>query len=470
MKSPRELLAYCREKEVKAIDLRFVDLRGTWHHKTIPIALLTEDCFDDGFGIDGGSIRGWRPIEASDLLIVPEVGTWFLDPFTTLPTLNLLCNVQDPVSREDYGRDPRFVARKSLAHLASTHIADAAYFGPESSFFIFDDVRFESRPSGAFYFLDSEEAEWNRGREERPNLAYKLRHGEGYSPCAPADQLVDIRLDMMQTLIECGIQVECQQHEVATAGQCEIDIRYDTLLRMADMQMIYKYVVKNIARRHGKTVTFMPQPLLGDQGSGMHVHVSLWKQGLPLFAGNRYAGLSEVALYAIGGLLHHAPAVMAFTNPTTNSYKRLVAGAAAPINLGFSQQNRSAACRIPQYSPDPKGKRIEFRCPDSTSNPYFGFAAILMAMIDGIQNKIDPGHPIDRNHYERTTADVGELRKVPQSLEDALDALEDDQEFLLRGDVFTEDLIDEWLTMKRMEAEAVSRRPHPYEFSLYFDA
>ncbi len=468
-RTPKELLAFCREKDVKAVDLRFTDFPGSWQHTTIPIGHLSEDSFEDGFGFDGSSIRGWQSIDESDMLIVPDPSTSFLDPFTTIPTLNLICNVQDPITREDYGRDPRNIARKAVAYLTSTAIADTAYFGPEAEFFIFDDIRFDTRPSSSYFFIDSEEAEWNRGRDERPNLGYKIRHKEGYFPCPPSDHLYDIRLDMMQTLIECGLNVECQHHEVATAGQCEIDIRYDTLVRMADMQMIYKYVVKNVARRHGKTVTFMPKPMFGDNGSGMHTHFSFWKGGEPLFAGSGYAGLSKVALYAIGGVLHHAPAILAFSNPTTNSYKRLVPGYEAPVNLAYSQRNRSAACRIPMYSPSPKAKRVEFRCPDPSCNPYLTFAAITMAAIDGIQNKIDPGAPLDKNIYDLPAEEAAKVAKTPASLEESLSCLMNDQDFLLRGDVFTREVIEGWITYKRKEVDAIRLRPHPHEFCMYYD-
>ncbi len=470
VKSPRELLAFCREKDVKAVDLRFTDFLGTWQHTTIPISQINDDCFEDGFGFDGSSIRGWQAIDESDLLIVPDPTTAFLDPFTSLPTLNLIGNVQDPITREDYGRDPRHIARKAMAYLTSTGVADTAYFGPEAEFFVFDDVRFDTRSAASYYFLDSEEAEWNRGRDERPNLGHKLRHKEGYFPCPPADHLYDIRLDMMQTLIECGLTVECQHHEVASAGQCEIDLRYDTLVRMADMQMIYKYVIKNVARRHGKTATFMPKPIYGDNGSGMHTHFSLWKHGEPLFAGSGYAGLSSLGIYAIGGILRHAPAILAFSNPTTNSYKRLVPGYEAPVNLAYSQRNRSAACRIPMYSPNPKAKRVEFRCPDPSCNPYLTFAAITMAAIDGIQNKLDPGGPLDKNIYDLPPEEAARVAKTPGSLDEALGALHSDHEFLLRGDVFTRDVIDAWIRHKRTEADELRLRPHPHEFCLYYDA
>jgi glutamine synthetase len=468
---PREVLAMCREKEVKAVDLRFTDFLGAWQHFTIPVGKLEEDTFDDGLGFDGSSIRGWQAINESDMLLVPVPGTAVVDPFATLPTLSIICNVQDPITREDYSRDPRNVARKAVNYLKSTGIADTCFIGPEAEFFVFDDVRFDQNAHEGYFHVDSVEAEWNRGREELPNLGYKLRHKEGYFPCPPSDQLMDIRNEMMLTMIQCGIDVEAQHHEVATAGQCEIDMRFQELVRMADQMCLYKYIVRNVARRHGKTVTFMPKPIYGDNGSGMHTHISLWKEGHPLFAGSGYAGLSEMALHAMGGILRHAPALLAITNPTTNSYKRLVPGYEAPVNLAYSQRNRSASCRIPMYSASPKTKRIEFRCPDPTCNPYLAFSAILLAAIDGIQNKLNPGPPLDRDIYDLPPEELAKVPKAPGSLDEALAALERDQEFLLRGDVFTEDVIATWIRFKReKEIQPMRLRPHPYEFCLYYDA
>jgi glutamine synthetase len=379
--------------------------------------------------------------------------------------------VQDPITREDYSRDPRNIARKAVHYLQGTGIADTCFIGPEAEFFVFDDVRFDQTAHAGYFHIDSSEAEWNRGRAEGPNLGYKLRHKEGYFPCPPADQLMDLRNEMMQTMIHCGIDVEAQHHEVATAGQCEIDMRYQELVRSADQMCLYKYIVRNVARRHGKTATFMPKPIYGDNGSGMHTHLSLWKDGQPLFAGTGYAGLSEMALHAIGGILRHAPAILAITNPTTNSYKRLVPGYEAPVNLAYSQRNRSASCRIPMYSASPKAKRVEFRCPDPTCNPYLAFAAILLAAIDGIQNKLHPGEPLDRDIYDMPPEELANVPKAPGSLDEALAALERDGDFLLRGDVFTEDVIDTWLKWKReRELEPMRLRPHPYEFCMYFDA
>jgi len=468
--SPKEVLALCRENDVKAVDLRFMDFPGLWQHFTIPVAGLTEDVFEDGLGFDGSSIRGWQAINESDMLVVPQAETAFIDPFTTLPTLNLICNIQDPITREDYSRDPRNVARKAVNYLKSTGIADTAYFGPEAEFFIFDDVRFDQNAHEGYYHVDSIEGEWNRGRDEGPNLGYKLRHKEGYFPVPPADQMMDIRNEMMQTMIDCGLDVECQHHEVGTAGQSEIDLRYNRMVKIADHLLMYKYIIKNVAKRHGKTVTFMPKPVFTDNGSGMHTHMSFWKGNEPLFAGSGYAGLSEMALHAIGGLLKHAASILAFSNPTTNSYKRLVPGYEAPVNLAYSQRNRSAACRIPMYSPSPKAKRVEFRCPDPSCNPYLAFAAMTMAAIDGIQNKIGPGEPLDKDIYDLPPEEAQGIPQTPGSLDEALNALEGDHDFLLRGDVFTQDVIDTWINYKREhEVDAIRLRPHPYEFCLYYD-
>ncbi len=468
--TPREVLALCREKDVKAVDLRFMDFPGLWQHFTIPVSKLDEDTFEDGLGFDGSSIRGWQAINESDMLVVPQPETAWIDPFTDLTTLAMICNIQDPITREDYSRDPRNVARKAANYLKSTGIADTAYLGAEAEFFIFDDIRFDHKPHQGFYYIDSIEGEWNRGREEGPNLGYKLRHKEGYFPVPPADQMMNIRNEMMQTMIECGLDVEAQHHEVATAGQSEIDLRFQELVHMSDQLLMFKYIIKNVAKKHNKTVTFMPKPIFSDNGSGMHTHISLWKGSEPIFAGSGYAGLSETALYAIGGILKHAPALLAFTNPTTNSYKRLVPGYEAPVNLAYSQRNRSAACRIPMYSASPKAKRIEFRCPDPSCNPYLAFSALLMAVIDGIQNKINPGDPLDKDIYDLPPEELAAVPKAPGSLDEALEALHKDHEFLLRGDVFTSDVIETWIKYKmEREVEAMRLRPHPYEFCLYYD-
>jgi len=468
--TPNEVLALCREKDVKAVDFRFTDFPGLWQHFTVPVDQVDQTTFQNGLGFDGSSMRGWQAINESDMLVMPQAETAFLDPFTTLPTLAMICNIQDPITGEDYTRDPRNIARKAVNYLRSTGIADTAFFGPEAEFFIFDDVRFEQTANQGFYFLDSVEGQWNRGKEEGPNLSNKLRHKEGYFPVPPADQMMDIRNEMMQVMVESGLIVECQHHEVGTAGQAEIDLKFDELVKMADDMLKYKYIVKNVARRHNKTVTFMPKPLYSDNGSGMHTHMSLWKDEQPLFSGTGYAGLSDMALHAIGGLLKHAASVLAFTNPTTNSYKRLVPGYEAPVNLAYSQRNRSAACRIPMYSPSPKAKRIEFRCPDPSCNPYLAFSAMLMAAIDGIQNKINPGESLDKDIYDLSAEETAEVPTTPDSLEGALDALERDQEFLLRGDVFTNDVVETWISYKREnEADQLRLRPHPYEFCMYYD-
>jgi glutamine synthetase len=467
---PKEVLALCREKDVKAVDLRFMDFPGLWQHFTVPVNKLDEDVFENGLGFDGSSIRGWQAINESDMLVVPQPETAFIDPFTTIPTLVMVCNIQDPITREDYTRDPRNVARKAVNYLKSTGIADTCFIGPEAEFFIFDDVRYDFNQHEGYYHVDSVEGEWNRGKVESPNLGYKIRYKEGYFPVPPADALMNIRNEMMQTMIDCGIDIEAQHHEVATAGQSEIDMRFADLVKMGDQVMIYKYIIKNVAKKYNKTVTFMPKPLFADNGSGMHTHISLWKGGSPLFAGSGYAGLSDMAMHAIGGLLKHAPAILAFSNPTTNSYKRLVPGYEAPVNLAYSQRNRSASCRIPMYSPSPKAKRVEFRCPDPSCNPYLAFAAMLMATIDGIQNKINPGQPLDKDIYDLSPEELAEVPKTPGSLEEALMALKHDNAFLLRGDVFTKDVIDTWVSYKMdKEVDAMRLRPHPYEFCLYYD-
>jgi glutamine synthetase len=467
---PQEVLALCRERDVKAVDLRFMDFPGLWQHFTIPVNKLELDVFENGLGFDGSSIRGWQAINESDMLVVPQPETAFIDPFTVIPTLVMICNIQDPITREDYSRDPRNVARKAVNFLKSTGIGDVCFIGPEAEFFIFDDVRFDQNQHEGYFHIDSIEGEWNRGRDERPNLGYKLRYKEGYFPVPPADQMMDIRNEMMQTMVDAGMDVEAQHHEVATAGQSEIDLRFSPLVEMADKMLKYKYIIKMVAKKYGKTVTFMPKPLFADNGSGMHTHISIWKEGNPLFAGGGYAGLSDMGLHAIGGILKHAPAVLAFSCPTTNSYKRLVPGYEAPVNLAYSQRNRSAACRIPMYSPSPKAKRVEFRCPDPSCNPYLSFSALLMAAIDGIQNKIHPGEPLDKNIYDLEPEELAKVPKAPGSLEESLIALRADHEFLLRGDVFTSDVIETWIEYKmKNEVDALRLRPHPYEFCLYYD-
>jgi glutamine synthetase len=468
--TPKEVLDMAKENGAKVVDLRFMDFPGLWQHFSVPIRELEESSFEDGFGFDGSSIRGWQPIHASDMLVIPDPSTAKMDPFYEAPTLVLICDIADPVTREPYTRDPRNIVKKADAYLKSSGIGDMAYIGPEAEFFIFDDIRFESSRFGAFYEIDSVEGTWNTGRDEGPNLGYKPRHKEGYFPVPPTDKFQDLRTEMVLTLEELGIETEAQHHEVATAGQSEIDMRFKPLLQMADQLMWFKYVLKNVAYRNNHTVTFMPKPLFEDNGTGMHTHISIWKGDQPLFAGDKYAGVSQDALYAIGGILKHARALCAFTNPTTNSYKRLVPGFEAPVNLAYSSRNRSAAVRIPMYSTSPKAKRIEFRTPDPSCNGYLAFSAILMAVIDGIQNKIDPGDPLDKDIYNLPPEELAEIPSAPGSLDEALDALKADQEFLLKGDVFTQDAIDMWIDYKtNNEINDVKLRPHPHEFYLYFD-
>ena len=469
MSTPKSVLEMANKSGAKMVDIKFVDTFGTWQHFTMPIAELSEGSFTEGLGFDGSSIRGWKSIEASDMLAMPDPATAFIDPFMAEPTLSLTCTIAETGSREAYGRDPRGIAQKAEKYLAGTGIADQAVFGPEAEFFIFDNVQFDSKSNGTYYSVDSQEGIWNTGRDEQPNLSYKIRHKEGYFPVAPADTQQDIRTEMCLVMEQLGVRIERQHHEVATAGQAEIDYRFDTLVRSADAMMVYKYVVKNTAKKHGKTATFLPKPLFGDNGSGMHTHQSLWKKGKPLFAGKEYGGLSELALYYVGGLLKHARALCAICNPTTNSYKRLVPGFEAPVNLAYSARNRSAAVRIPTYSENPKAKRIEYRPPDPAANPYLAFAALLMAGLDGIQNKIEPGEPLDKNIYELPPEELKKVPNVAGSLAEALDCLQKDHDFLLKGDVFTEDFLEMWTSAKRKEHDALRLRPHPYEFFLYYD-
>jgi len=468
--TPNEVVNYTAENGCRMMDLRFMDFLGTWQHITIPVSELSEDVFTEGFGFDGSSIRGWQAINASDMLIMPDPATARIDPFMSTSTLVMICDIRDPVTGERYSRDPRNIAKKAAAYLKASGIADTAYFGPEAEFFIFDDIRYDSTEHSSYYYVDSGEGQWNTGREERPNLGYKPRYKEGYFPVPPTDSMHDLRTEMVLKMEEVGIRVEAQHHEVATGGQAEIDMRFDEIVHMADKLQWYKYIIKNVARAAGKTVTFMPKPLFNDNGTGMHVHQSLWKDGNPLFAGEGYAGTSQLCLNYIGGILKHAPALCAFVAPTTNSYKRLVPGFEAPVNLAYSSRNRSAAVRIPMYSASPKAKRIEVRFPDPSSNPYLAFSAMLMAGLDGIRNSIDPGEPLDQDIYELSPAELSKVPSVPGSLEGALEALEADHEFLLQGDVFTADAISMWIDYKRSrEVDAVRLRPHPYEFKLYFD-
>lgn len=470
-RNPTDVIRFAEESGAVILDLKFLDFPGTWQHFTVPIDALTEESFEEGFGFDGSSIRGWKSINESDMLVVPDANTAFMDPFSKEPTLNLVGNIFDPITKERYTRDPRAIAIKAESYLRSTGIADQAFFGPEAEFFIFEDVRFDQRENSGYYYIDSQEGSWNSGREESPNLGYKPRYKEGYFPVPPTDSHNDIRTEMLLLMKNLGLEPETQHHEVATAGQGEIDLQFDTLVNMGDKLLVYKYIIRNVARKHNKTVTFMPKPIFNDNGSGMHVHQSLWKGDKPLFSGNGYAGLSDTALHYIGGILKHAPGLLAFSNPTTNSYKRLVPGFEAPVNLAYSQRNRSAAVRIPMYSQSPKAKRIEFRCPDPTCNPYLTFAALMMAGLDGIENKIHPGEPLDKNIYDLPPEELAEIRKTPGSLAAALDALEDDHDYLLKGDVFTEDVIRTWIDYKReREIAELAQRPHPYEFFLYFDA
>ncbi len=469
--TPKEVIAFAKEKKAACVDLKFLDFLGTWQHFTIPMSELSEGLFEEGSGFDGSSIRGWQPINASDMLIVPDPTTAVMDPFTAAPTLSLIGNVIDPITKEEYSRDPRHIAKKAEQHLRASGVGDVAYFGPEPEFFILEDIRFDQNSHSGYYFLNSNEGIWNTGREEGPNLGYKPRHKEGYFPVPPTDSQQDIRQEMCMVMEQVGIIVEKQHHEVATAGQAEIDMRFAPLLKMADNLMWYKYIVKNVARKWGKTATFMPKPIYGDNGSGMHVHQSIWKGEKPLFAGSGYAGMSELAMHYIAGILKHAPALAAFTNPTNNSYRRLVPGFEAPVNLAYSSRNRSAAIRIPMYSPSPKAKRIEVRFPDPTSNGYMAFAAMLMAGLDGIENRLAAGDPLDKDIYSLTPEELKDVAGMPASLEQALLNLKNDHAFLLKGDVFTEDVIETWIEYKMAnEVNALRLRPHPYEFFLYYDA
>ena len=468
--TPKEVLAWIRQEAVRAVDLRFMDFPGSWKHFTIPSERLDEASFEDGFGFDASSVRGWQQINESDMLVLPVSESAFIDPFRQERTLNMFCNILDPITREDYTRDPRNVARKAEVYMRSTGIADTAFFGPELEFFVFDDVRFDQTRNSAFYYLDSNEGQWNTGKSQEPNLGHKIRYREGYFPCPPSDSHHDLRSEMMRCMIDSGIQVEGHHHEVASGGQGEIDLRYDSLVRMADAVLKYKYIVKSVAQKNGKTATFMPKPIYEDNGSGMHVHASLWQDGRNLFAGSSYAGISELGMHAIGGLLKHARALSAITNPTTNSYKRLVPGFDAPTTISYSSRNRSAAVRIPVYSARPQARRIEYRCPDGSANPYLAFSAMLMAMLDGVINRIDPGEPLDRNIYDLGPEVLKGLPGLPLSLEEALLALEVDHDFLMRGDVFTEDVLSTWIRDKReQEVNAIRTRPHPFEFHLYYD-
>ncbi len=472
-----DVMQLIKDKGIQAVDLRFIDLPGLWQHFTVSAKEFEADVFEEGIGFDGSSIRGFQAIQESDMLLFPDASTAFVDPFFETPTLNIICNIKDPITGESYSRDPRYVAQKANAYLRSTGIADTAYFGPEPEFFIFDDIRFGQSYQHGYYHIDAAEGFWNAGRTENPdaagnsrNLGYKPRYTEGYFPVPPMDSHQDLRTEMMLELEKVGVEIEVHHHEVGTAGQAEIDMRFDSLVNMGDKLMKYKYVVKNVGRRHGKTVTLMPKPIFQDNGSGMHVHQSLWLNGKNMFfEADAYAGLSKTALHYIGGILKHAGALLAFCNPTTNSYRRLVPGYEAPINLIYSMRNRSAAVRIPVYSGSEKAKRIETRFPDPTCNGYLAFSALLMAGLDGIQNAITPMGPLDKDLYDLPPEEHAKIPSTPGSLEEALAALEADHEFLLKGDVFTQDLIDTWLDYKRGEVDAIRLRPHPWEFAMYFD-
>ncbi len=469
--TPSEVVALAKAQNVKIVDLKFMDLPGMWQHFSIMVDELSEDLFTEGIGFDGSSIRGFQAINESDMLLFPDPATALVDPVCKIPTLSITCNIKDPITLENYTRDVRHIAQKAEAYLQSTGIADTSFWGPEAEFYLLNDIRYGQNQHSGFYFVDSVEGSWNSGKEENPNLGYKPRYKEGYFPVPPSDTLQDIRSEICLKLIESGIDVEVHHHEVGTAGQGEIDIRFDTLTTVADKIALYKYIVKNVARSHNLVATFMPKPLFQDNGSGMHVHQSFWKDGKNIFFDPQgYSLLSETALYYIGGLLKHARSLCAIIAPTTNSYKRLVPGYEAPVNIAYSQRNRSACVRIPVYSKSEKAKRVEFRTPDPSCNPYLAFSALLMAGLDGIQNRIHPGDPLDKDLYDLEPEELDEIESTPASLGDALDALEDDHEYLLKGDVFTEDVIDVWLEYKREnEVDAVNMRPHPYEFFLYHD-
>jgi len=470
LKRIHDVFKLLKDKEIKMVDFRFTDLPGQWQHFTIPVDKLEEEHFYEGLGFDGSSIRGWKTINESDMLVIPDATTARVDPFIKHKSLSIICDIVDPMTKNPYERDPRYIARKTMEYLKSTGIADTAYIGPEAEFFILDHVAYNINEYSSWYRIDSREGFWNTGSEAEANLGHKIKIKEGYFPVPPSDSTNDLRNQMVEHLMNLGIDVEVQHHEVATAGQGEIDFKYAPLIEASDNLQMFKYVVKNTAREAGKTATFMPKPIFGDNGSGMHTHVSLWKGGKPLFAGDKYAGLSDTALYFIGGLLKHAPSLLAFTNPTTNSYKRLVPGYEAPVNLVYSMRNRSASVRIPMYSNNPKVKRIEFRCPDGTANPYLAFSAVVLAGLDGIMNKIEPGEAVDKDIYHLSEEEHRKIRQAPGSLEIALDNLKSDHEFLTKDGVFTEELINTWIDYKmEKEVKEVQLRPHPYEFHLYYE-
>jgi glutamine synthetase len=468
--NPKDVLKYAADAKAEFVDLRFTDLLGAWHHLTFPIGELTEDSFNDGFGFDASSLRGWAAINESDMLLIPDASRFWIDQFMERPTLCIVTDVIDPITRESYWLDPRALAKRAESYVKFTGLADTIYFGPEAEFFIFDSVSYHNQNHSSGATVESSEGWWNTDKSTNTN-GWAIRSKEGYVPLPPLDSIHNIRSEIAAKLKDVGLTVECHHHEVATAGQCEIDFRYSTLLGTADNLMLFKYTVKNVAKMFGKSATFMPKPLYGDNGNGMHCHQSLWKDEKPLFAGDGYAGISEMAKFYIGGILKHAPAIAAFAAPTTNSYKRLVPGFEAPVNLAYSARNRSAAVRIPMFSPSPKAKRLEVRFPDATCNPYLAFSAMVMAGLDGIQNKIDPGEPLDKDIYDLPPEELAEIPSVPGSLEEALGALETDHAFMLKGDVFSEKLIQRWIEYKiDREINPVRMRPHPLEFSLYYDA
>jgi glutamine synthetase len=468
--TPTEVLKFATKNGAKFVDFKFVDLLGIWQHTTMPIAKLQEDSFSEGFGFDGSSIRGWKAINESDMVFIPDATTAVMDPFFAQPTLSLICDIVDAVTRQPYSRDPRYVARKAEQYLKQTGVGDTAYFGPEPEFFIFDEVRFQEGPNTSFYVVDSAEGRWNSGRMEEPNLGYKPGFKGGYFPVPPTDTLTDIRNEMCLALEAVGIPVEVHHHEVASGGQCELSMRFNSLVKMADWTMWYKYIVKNVARRHGKVATFMPKPIFGDNGSGMHCHQSIWKEDKNLFSGDKYAGLSDLALNYIGGLLKHAPSFLAITNPGLNSYRRLVPGYEAPVNLAYSSRNRSASVRIPVSGASPKAKRLEFRCPDPTTNPYLAFSAMLMAGLDGIQTKANPGQPLDKDIYSLSPEELKDVPKAPGSLEESIGNLKRDHAYLRKGDVFTQDVVEGWVEWKEEnEIKPARLRPTTLEFMLYFD-
>ncbi|MEM6755028.1 MAG: type I glutamate--ammonia ligase [Cyanobacteria bacterium P01_C01_bin.38] len=470
MTTPQEVLKMIQDNNIQMIDLKFIDMPGIWQHLTMFQDQIDESSFTDGVPFDGSSIRGWKAINESDMSMVLDPNTAWIDPFMSEPTLSIVCSIKEPRTGEWYDRCPRVIAQKAIDYLNSLGVGDTAFFGPEAEFFIFDDVRFDQTQNAGYYYVDSAEGRWNSGKEEGPNLGYKPNYKGGYFPVSPTDTSQDMRTEMLLEMKKCGVPIEKHHHEVATGGQCELGFRFGKLIEAADWLMTYKYVIKNVAKKYGKSVTFMPKPIFQDNGSGMHTHQSIWKDGKPLFAGDKYAGFSEMGLHYIGGILKHAPALLAFTNPSTNSYKRLVPGYEAPVNLAYSQGNRSASVRIPLSGDNPKAKRLEFRCPDATCNPYLAFAAMLCAGLDGIKNKIDPGEPLDRNIYELSPEELAKVPSTPGSLDLALEALEKDHDFLTQGGVFTKDFVENWISYKLdTEVNPMRLRPHPYEFSLYYD-